>query len=270
MIPNKRQPGDKMLARDQNALVDAARRSMITTGPGLSAKSGPGGTGLFQEGFGVQSWWGITTALGPDNDADYTDSRYWVKQIYITNSTGDSLDALTYDVADTIDIDGDVYTPESGKTIIRGHHITATNMAEVDAATHLLPVNDPDAVPATIGTIVKVYIVYDSRGISNLHYVFSAGFVPGTSDNPEVLGPLPEGPESASASYSASPSGSASASYESSDGIQLNVITRVVYNEDGNEILYGFYRTMLFDSVGLLVSISDETRYIIDTPGACP
>ena len=265
MIPNKRQPGDKMLARDQNALVDAARRSMITTGPGLSAKSGPGGTGLFQEGFGVQSWWGITTALGPDNDADYTDSRYWVKQIYITNSTGDSLDALTYDVADTIDIDGDVYTPESGKTIIRGHHITATNMSEVDAATHLLPVNDPDAVPATIGTIVKVYIVYDSRGISNLHYVFSGGYV-GTSETPyEMLPATLEGSETAQADTF-----DRTAPAEGKDGVTLKVTTRVVYNDAGDEVLYGLYRTLTFDSAGALATISAETRYIIDTPGVCP
>lgn len=256
MIPSKRQPGDKILASDQNAMVDAQRRAQLITGDGLTSKSGPGGTGLFTEPFGAKSFWGRITALGPDNDADYTDERYWVKQIYITNAAGDSLTALG--IAEVIlkDINGDTYTPTSGTTIIHGYHVTATNLAEIEAGTHTM----------AVGTPVHVYMVYDSRDSANVHYIFTSGFAKGTSDNPDIMGPTPEGSESASVS----PSASASASADTTDGKQLNVITRVVYNEAGDEILYGYYRTLLFDSVGLLVSVSDETRYTIDTPGACP
>ena len=53
------------------------------------------------------------------------------------------------------------------------------------------------------------------------------------------------------------------------DGVTIPVTTRVVYNEAGDEKLYGFYRTLTFDSAGQLKNISAETRYEIDVPGPC-
>lgn len=50
------------------------------------------------------------------------------------------------------------------------------------------------------------------------------------------------------------------------DGVSVPVQTRNEYNEAGDEILYGYYRTWTFDSWGRLRTISAETRYTIDTP----
>ncbi len=53
------------------------------------------------------------------------------------------------------------------------------------------------------------------------------------------------------------------------DGVKIKVTTRVVYNESGDQVLYGFYRELTFDSLGRLAEISAETRYNIDTPEEC-
>ncbi len=45
---------------------------------------------------------------------------------------------------------------------------------------------------------------------------------------------------------------------------------RVVYNDAGDKVLYGFFRPITCDSVGLVKFIDAETRYTVDTPGACP
>lgn len=54
------------------------------------------------------------------------------------------------------------------------------------------------------------------------------------------------------------------------DGVSMKITIREVYNDAGDQIIYGEYRTLTWDSVGLLATISTETRYTIDTPGACP
>lgn len=50
------------------------------------------------------------------------------------------------------------------------------------------------------------------------------------------------------------------------DGVQAVQVTRFAYNDAGDQILYAFYRTFTYDSVGALASISAETMTIIDTP----
>lgn len=52
-------------------------------------------------------------------------------------------------------------------------------------------------------------------------------------------------------------------------GVSMRVFTRVAYNHKGDEILYGFYRELLFDEEGKLVEISPETRVVIDEPELC-
>ena len=54
------------------------------------------------------------------------------------------------------------------------------------------------------------------------------------------------------------------------DGVKVYLTTRLVYNESGDEVVYGFCREFKYDSSGRLLSISAETRYTIDTPVDCP
>ncbi len=52
-------------------------------------------------------------------------------------------------------------------------------------------------------------------------------------------------------------------------GVCITMQTRTVYNDAGDEILYGYLRDFHFDGEGKLESISAETRIIIETPEVC-
>jgi len=53
------------------------------------------------------------------------------------------------------------------------------------------------------------------------------------------------------------------------DGVKTFQTTRLVYNDAGDEVVYGFYREYKYDSIGRLTNISGETRYTVDTPSDC-
>jgi len=54
-----------------------------------------------------------------------------------------------------------------------------------------------------------------------------------------------------------------------SNGIKLIAFNRIAYSHGGDEILYGYYRTLAFNNCGQLSSISAETRVTIDAPELC-
>ena len=53
------------------------------------------------------------------------------------------------------------------------------------------------------------------------------------------------------------------------DGLTIRIQTRTAYNEAGDQKLYAYFRQLKFDSTGLLVSVSAETRVVVDTPDPC-
>jgi len=53
------------------------------------------------------------------------------------------------------------------------------------------------------------------------------------------------------------------------DGLTIRIQTRTAYNEAGDQKLYAYFRQLKFDSTGLLVSVSAETRVVVDVPEAC-
>ena len=74
-----------------------------------------------------ETWLGIITAAGPNSEADYTGSQYWVETAGITNALGSNPPNTTLPT-----IEAQSYPNESTRWI------TATNLAEVPGATHLL------------------------------------------------------------------------------------------------------------------------------------
>jgi len=52
-------------------------------------------------------------------------------------------------------------------------------------------------------------------------------------------------------------------------GVESIELYRIAYDDSGDEKLYAYYRTKTYDNIGRLVSISAETRVIIDTPEDC-
>jgi len=53
------------------------------------------------------------------------------------------------------------------------------------------------------------------------------------------------------------------------NGLELTMLTRMAYDDTGDEVLYGYYRTLKFDQTGRLFEVGVETRVTIDTPDAC-
>ena len=56
---------------------------------------------------------------------------------------------------------------------------------------------------------------------------------------------------------------------ENHDGVVFTMITRVIYQAAGDEILYGYCREVTIDSGGAIAHIGPEVRVIIDTPVDC-
>lgn len=52
-------------------------------------------------------------------------------------------------------------------------------------------------------------------------------------------------------------------------GVVFTCISRVVYDDTGDETLYAYYRDLTFDAVGHLTLIGTETRVTIDAPESC-
>lgn len=87
----------------------------------------------------------------------------------------------------------------------------------------------------------------------------------GTAETPYEMLPVPEGTETADTG-----TWDRDNQPEGYDGVSIRLSTRDGYWDAGDEVFYGFYRLFTWNSIGLLVTISAETRYIIDTPEECP
>lgn len=142
-------------------------------------------------------------------------------------------------------------------TIVTGGRSGTTG---VNAATE---VNARQGVPA--GTYVLMHV---ATVAGELRYFFDLGA--GTSmldaDNSTTYEDM--GPEPSAEAESAS-SNTWDISSQTFRGVRFPIITRVAYNEAGDETLYGFYRMLIFDANGHLTFVSAETRYTIDAPEAC-
>jgi hypothetical protein len=53
------------------------------------------------------------------------------------------------------------------------------------------------------------------------------------------------------------------------EGLIFTMLTRIAYDHEGDSILYGYYRDLIYDLWGRLIEITEETRVIIDTPENC-
>jgi len=111
-------------------------------------------------------------------------------------------------------------------------------------------------------TDVVRFVRYDEPDASDVEGVM-IGLLRGTTASPKAIYSTFEGDETAQTDTWDRGSQGAN------DGVTIPMTTRVVYNETGDEKLYGYYRTLTFDSAGLLTDISAETRYEIDTPVDC-
>lgn len=106
-------------------------------------------------------------------------------------------------------------------------------------------------------------IIYKESGTGTKLAVVEYPVVPiGATTSPTTLGGSTEGSETAASdTWTRATSGTP---------LEEWYISRVGYWHAGDGKLYAFYRKRTYDSCGLLISVSAETRVEIDAPEACP
>ena len=133
-------PGERMRAAQHNDLVRAVRAIPVP--------------------YDKPEWPDVFVAIvmdeGPDSEDDYDDERYWVKEVYCSDTTGDIHDEITF-TAMTCD---PASTPPTGF----GRYVTATNLAEKADPAHEL----------TVGNYVQVFRLYDSQTPGVVRYFFTS------------------------------------------------------------------------------------------------
>jgi len=149
-VPQKSK-GDPLLASEVNRLSAAEKLvSSIRGGNGIRVKRTASGVTISYRPTGARFLCKIVTA-GPDSEADYTDSRYWVSVVFVANTSG----------SDTEKIELTVWPNDN----VRHQILTATNLAEYLDDTHQL----------REGTPVWVTEVYDKSSGPVRKYVIESG-----------------------------------------------------------------------------------------------
>ncbi len=185
------------------------------------------------------------TDEGPDSEADYTDEKYWVIEQRIKNTSGTNVTDLAFEDKPS------------------GLHVTATDLGDTATEGHALATDGSVYVLLFRGTGQEVDS--ETGKLKPVTHYYFRGPASGTYDTPDAIGRTPEGAEAADTDTwdRTNPT-------EGKDGVSKNILTGVGYHDAGDEKLYGYYCTFTFDSIGLLATISAETRYEIDTLVECP
>ena len=109
--------------------------------------------------LGNAGWWGVIMSAGPASEADYTDARYWVKTACINPAAAGTNTGL---------IEADVIEDARAVGTECVQWLTATNLSEIAADTHVAPYGTPVFIRRFYG-----------RDSDAPYYVFS-------SDQPEI------------------------------------------------------------------------------------
>ncbi len=147
-FPHTVKKGDPIDPRNWRRVVDWIKRTGLHGGRGISVTTGPSGDLITHN---KDMFWGQIVTTGPlGTEADYTDERYWVKEQYVSNTTGDSTTATTF---------ADKTNPL---------HVTATNIAEITGSTHNI----------ASGEIIPVWIVKDAGDPKTVRYITRGAPIP--------------------------------------------------------------------------------------------
>ena len=110
-------------------------------------------------GRGDKSFLAKITNIGPNDEADFTDARYWVREIICTNSDGDYTSNLTF----AYPAKPSVISVAQWSLITRW--VAATNLDEL---VQVIPLHD---MPIDDSVLVLVHVVSDQDKLPR--YIFS-------------------------------------------------------------------------------------------------
>ena len=143
---------------DPNLVYEHLRRhrvNMALAGDGMAASVGAEGTGVLGPRLPASLWLGEVFGFGPESEPDYSDERYWVQAIYLTNFINDPIQRLSYST----------YPPANPNH----KWITAHNLGEVITGTHTI----------RPGELVVIREELDRGTPQHIRYVFTAQVVSG-------------------------------------------------------------------------------------------
>jgi len=259
----KAKAGDplRIPATAYNAFIDAARHAQghePDIGAGPPGAPRPAGTvtvkndsGLNVVRFGVL---GVTGLLyGPDDSLDGFKNR---PVLLGDTPTADHAGAFVV-LLQPLTSGG------IGLGVVAGVVIVKVNVT--DAEHEYADVEDGSAVRLASAVVGSAQILWAEGGTGEQWAVVRLSGPPrlGTADSPVTI--LPEDYETETAQSDAWDRDDQG----ETDGVEIRLTTRVAYNDAGDELVYAFYRTFTFDSLGVLKAISTETRVLVDTPGPC-
>ena len=224
----------QLSAKHLNKIVGEANKTIVGQS-GIKVFETPDNVFLSLEQ--ADTWW--VGQVESDEGYIFSDCRYSVIRQKCDMTTEDQSDIVTF----------------ADETIVaRSDWVTVTNLAEATNNSHLL----------SEGQYVKVYTLTDDGFTVPRRYVMDESPFELDVENYIQFYQTYEGKETAE-----SDNWIRSDTILSDTGVVMPITTRIVYNHTGDEILYGFYRKLTFDSAGNLEFASDEVRYEIDTPSDC-
>ena len=161
--PRKPRAGEMPSARNIGDIIDAAARlEHISFGAGFNVRNDAAGLNVQLRHDPQRPHHSLCKIVdeGPDEEVDYTDERYWVREVYCQNIAGDSDSRMSFN------------TFAAGGAPFWG---TATNLAEIG-----LPAGNQHLLLSHYATfpVVMVYSLWDNASPPNAHHYFMGGGCP--------------------------------------------------------------------------------------------
>ncbi len=241
----KRAGIDPLMAAEWNDMVKIVKGMRMSVAPPLRMLQTPHGTSLTMAPPTKNFFVAKIVDEGPSAEANYTDQRYWVKEQMIANGAGDP---------DTTDL---IWVDNNRDDAI---WVTATNMAEVLSETHFILDDNSYRV--------LVWRTWDFSPVARYCFYSLGDYELGVTDAHDVE-PVPVNQALDPTETADTVTWPRDDQPADKDGVDLPVITRLVYREDSAEVLYQFHRVLTFDASGRLFNIGTEVKTIVSTPGLC-
>ncbi len=115
--------------------------------------------GIFSKpkpGFKVDSFLAKITSVGPMAEVDFTNSQYWIREIFCTNTDEDSLTLPTFETPERPEEIGF----EQWDSVVRW--VMATHLVEIEGETHILSTDDD--------LYVIVYVIPDQNNLPKYYF----------------------------------------------------------------------------------------------------
>ena len=108
--------------------------------------------------FGGKAFLAKITSVGPNEEEDFTDPRYWIREVINTNSDNDHTSMLIFEYPEKPeDLDMEDWRQVT-------HWDVAVNTKEINSESHLLSTNDD--------ILVVVYTKADQNNLTRYHFTY--------------------------------------------------------------------------------------------------